>query len=135
MTFALTLSSFTADGQDIDLDAPEVEGVRAELHEVGNTITLPLGALPYAPSEGVPTPLSDLINADPTDGDLRRIEAEYAAAVLDQTTGAVKGAAFRFIRSSTGKGLELQARIDLESGTRPLVALVGDAVRVLFPET
>jgi hypothetical protein len=134
MSFALTLSSFTADGQDIDVDAPEVEGVLAELHEVANTITLPLSALPYALSEGVDTPLSDLINAQPTDGDLRRLEAEYTAAVLDQTTGAVKGVALRFFRDETGKGLELQARVDLQDGTYPLVALVGDAVRVIFPQ-
>ncbi len=134
MTSALTLNSFTPEGQDIDVDGPEVSGVLAELQEVVNTITLPLGALSYAPSEGVPTPLDDLINADPTDADLRRIEAEYTAAVLDQTTGAVVGAEFLFTRDDTAKTLRLAGKIDLRQGSYPLVALVGDAVQVLFPK-
>lgn len=126
------VSVFRPDGTiDADYDGEEITGVRVVLEDVAQTLMTDVGAIFYAPTEGVIHTLQSLINSTHDDAALRRIEDEYAAAAEEQCEGVVK-AIFKFSRIE--KGLRLTGRIYTDEGPGVLDVTATDALRVLFPD-
>lgn len=123
---------FRSDGTlDPDLDGPMITGPRVALEGVGVLLMTKAGSVPWSSFSGVARPLPSLINSTPSDPELRRIEADYAAAAPAQV-GNVVSARFAFQR--TAAGLRLAGLITTSTGVvSPLVAAVGDVIKILFP--
>ena len=113
-----------------DLDGPLITGPRVALEGVGVVIMTQASSVPWAPTDGVARPLYSLINFTGGDAELRRIEADYASAA-EQVSNVITA---RFAFQRTLRGLSISGAISTAAGlTLPLVATVGDAVKILFP--
>ena len=122
------MSTFGADGS-IDIDFGRViEGPRVLLEAVARRWLMSMGALPWAPSEGVN--LLRAVNADPSPADLYRLGERLEVEALQEP--GVLGASVRVELLVDGT-LRIEGRIDLAEGSFPLVVETGGAPAVLFP--
>jgi hypothetical protein len=132
LDYGSAIRMFAADGTlDADFDGPLLTGPRVALEGVGVVLFTLINSNPYDLNMGVARPLPSLINYTGTDGELRRIEADYVSAARRQVANVITA---RFAFQRIARGLALTGAITTADGlVSPLVATVADAIKVLFP--
>lgn len=121
------ISTFGPDGS-IDIDFEHViEGPRVVLEAVARRWLMSLGALPWAPTEGIN--LLRAVNADYSPTDLFRVTQRLELEAIQEPF--VLGASVN-VRVLEGGRLRVEAEIILEEGTRALVLELGEASAVVI---
>jgi hypothetical protein len=116
------LSTFGLDGSiDIDFDRV-IQGPRVVLEAVARRWLMSLGALPWAPTEGVN--LLRAVNADLSPTDLFRLAQSLELEALQEP--GVLGASV-LAELVDGGRLRVVGQLDLQEGTLPLILEVGGA--------
>ncbi len=127
-------STFGPDGLPrLDLDGPEITGVRVPLEGVARLIMTELGQLEHELSFGVSETLQDLVNSTHEATFIRGLESEWAQSA--RQVNGVLAAQVRILSFPNGHGFAIPIVVHLQEGTFPLQVLASDVITVLFPPT